>query len=165
MHFRENKYSTSKERKAAIELYKWSMEERICSKMSKSTKCWKWYAKHQYKQEDKIMTNKKYIIYIASPYTIGDNFVNVQRQIEAANELLDNGFIPFSPLLQSVYLNAQKERDYHLWLDNDYAFIERFDGVLRLEGESKGGDGEVLKAHSIKIPVFKTIEEVKNYFI
>jgi hypothetical protein len=161
MHFRENKYSTYKERKAAIEILNWNVD--ICDVL-KRTRCWKCYSKHQYKCEvNKI--NKKHIIYIASPYTIGDNFVNVQRQIDAANELLDNGFVPFSPLLQSVYLNAQKERDYHLWLDNDYAFIERFDGVLRLEGESKGGDGEVSKAHSIKVPVFKTVSEVKNYFI
>jgi|WetSurMetagenome_2_1015567.scaffolds.fasta_scaffold01488_32 hypothetical protein len=163
MHFREKHYNTAKERRMCIEMYNWDIDECEAGSL-KDKRCWKYYRKNQYKKRDKIMPNKKYIIYIASPYTIGDNFVNVQRQIETANELLDNGFIPFSPLLQSVYLNAQKERDYHLWLDNDYAFIERFDGLLRLEGESKGADGEVSKAHNIKIPVFKTIEEIKNYF-
>jgi hypothetical protein len=107
----------------------------------------------------------KYVIYIASPYTKGDNFINVQRQIDAANKLLDAGFVPFSPLLQTVYLNAQKERDYHLWIKNDYLFIEKCDGLLRLDGESLGADGEVNKAELLDIPVFYSIGKVIKYFM
>ena len=33
-------------------------------------------------------------VYIASPYTLGDVAVNVKNQIDAANELLELGYLP-----------------------------------------------------------------------
>ena len=37
-------------------------------------------------------------VYIASPYTKGDTAVNVKRQLDAVDELMDAGFAPFAPL-------------------------------------------------------------------
>ena len=37
-------------------------------------------------------------VYIASLYTKGDVAVNVKRQIDAAHEVMNNGFAPFVPL-------------------------------------------------------------------
>ena len=97
--------------------------------------------------------NKKFI-YIASPYTIGDNFVNTQRQIKCANDLYDIGCIPISPLLNSVWCNMQKERDYDFWMKVDYSLIDKCDALVRLYGESKGADLEVQHAQEKGIPIF-----------
>ena len=107
------------------------------------------------------MNEKKKHIYIASSYTIGDQFLNVQKQISCANKLIDKGYIPFSPLLMSVYLHAQIERDWQTWMDIDYSWIERCDGLLRLKGKSKGADAEVEHAKKLGIPVFYNLEDIR----
>lgn len=107
------------------------------------------------------MSEKKKHIYVASPYTKGDQFQNVQRQIACCNELIDKGFIPFSPLLMSVYLHAQVDRSWETWMDIDYAWVEKCDGLLRLEGESTGADREIEHAKSLGIPVFYNIEDIR----
>jgi len=107
------------------------------------------------------MNKKKKHIYIASSYSKGDGFVNTQRQIDCANKLIDMGYIPFSPLLMSVYLHAQIERDWQTWMDIDYSWVERCDGLIRLEGESKGADAEVEYAKKLGIPVFHSLEEIR----
>lgn len=107
------------------------------------------------------MNKKKKHIYIASPYTKGDQFCNVQKQIDCANKLIDMGYIPFSPLLMSVYLHAQIEREWEIWMEIDYAWVERCDGLIRLEGESKGADAEVEYAKKIGIPVFYDIDAIR----
>lgn len=98
---------------------------------------------------------KKKLIYIASPYTIGDQFRNVQRQIEAANGILDAGHIPISPLLNAVYYNAQFERSWEFWMQIDFELLDRCDMLLRLDGPSKGADLEVAHAKERSIPVFE----------
>jgi len=107
------------------------------------------------------MNKKKKHIYVASPYTKGDQFQNTQRQIACCNALIDRGFIPFSPLLMSVYLHAQVDRSWETWMDIDYAWVEKCDGLLRLEGESTGADREIEHAKSLGIPVFYNIEDIR----
>ena len=99
-------------------------------------------------------------VYIASPYTIGDNFVNLQRQIDAGNALLDRSYIPISPLCNSVFYNMQKERTWEVWMEIDYKLIEDCDALLRLPGKSTGADLEVQHAQRLHIPVFESVEEL-----
>jgi hypothetical protein len=101
------------------------------------------------------------MVYIASPYTKGDNFVNVQRQITTAIELLQHdGIIPFSPLLNSVFVNMQHEFAYDKWLEADFVYLSRCDVLLRLSGESSGADKEVAKARELGKPVFYSIKDL-----
>jgi len=93
-------------------------------------------------------------VYIASPYTSIDNFIAVQKQIEAANFLIDNGFVAISPLLNSVLLNMQKERDWTTWIAIDLELLSKCDALIRLPGESKGADIEVDYARLNGIPVY-----------
>jgi hypothetical protein len=93
-------------------------------------------------------------VYIASPYTIGDNFVNVQRQIEAANKLLDAGLVPYAPLVMSAFLHMQKERKPDEWMEYDYHWLDRCEVLLRLDGKSDGGDKEVARALNNHIIVY-----------
>lgn len=100
-------------------------------------------------------------IYIASPYTIGDVAVNVKRQLDVADELMDMGFAPFAPLY-SHFQHMAHPRPYTDWIKVDLEWVAACDCVLRLDGESKGADGEVEYAKRIGIPVFYSMEELKK---
>ncbi len=99
------------------------------------------------------------VIYIASPYTLGDVAENVAIQIEAAHKILDMGHCPVAPLL-SHYLHIHRQRPYQHWVEMDLALIPKMDIVLRLPGESKGADGEVALAQKLNIPVAFGWEEL-----
>lgn len=92
------------------------------------------------------------LIYIASPYTIGDVAANVHVQMEAAHRIMDMGHAPITPLLFH-FLHIHRQRPAEDWLAIDHAIIRRVDVLLRLPGESKGADGEVALAQKNKIPV------------
>ena len=100
-------------------------------------------------------------IYIASPYTVGDIAVNVKRQIDCANELMDLGFAPFVPLY-SHFQHMVHPRPYQDWTKLDLVWVESCDALLRLDGESSGADGEVEYAKKLGIPVFYSIEELET---
>ena len=106
---------------------------------------------------------KKYKVYIASPYTIGDKEENVKRQIVCASLLIHTGFVPYAPLL-SAYIDKFIPIPYDYWLELDFEWIKVCDAVLRLDGESKGADLEVHFATKNKVPVFYHIIELQHYF-
>lgn len=87
----------------------------------------------------------KKIIYIASPYTLGDVAENVAVQKDAAHRILDLGHCPIAPLL-SHYLHIYRQRPYQDWLEMDLVIIPRIDILLRLPGTSSGADKEVAVA-------------------
>ena len=105
---------------------------------------------------------KLLFIYIASPYNIGDKLTNVKKSLEAANILMDKGFVPYAPLLNhfqdEMFPRPEKE-----WLEFDLRWLHKCDALLRLPGESKGADEEVLIAKKIRIPVFYSIEELLKW--
>ena len=102
-------------------------------------------------------------IYIASPYTKGDVALNVKRQLDYADTLLDMGFVPCVPLY-SHFQHMVHPRPYEDWIKLDLEWIAVCDGLLRLEGESAGADREVIHAKSLDIPVFHSLEEMDKYF-
>ena len=102
----------------------------------------------------------KKLVYIASKYSFGDNFVNTQKQIEVANMLLDEGFIPISPLMNSVWYNMQKERSWDFWMGHDFHLLDQCECLLRLPGDSKGADMEVAYALEYGKKVYYDIESL-----
>ena len=102
-------------------------------------------------------------IFIASPYTLGDTGENVHNAITVANNLIDFGFAPFSPLL-SHFLHIYYPRPYEDWVAQDNCWLILCDAVLRLPGESKGADAEVDLALQHYMPVFWNINELVKYF-
>lgn len=104
------------------------------------------------------------MIYIASPYTIGDVTQNVKQQIDVANELMDIGICPVLPLL-SHFQHMVHPRSYENWIEIGKEKLRRCDGVLRLPGKSKGADMEIALANELGIPVFYyDIQQIKVYF-
>ena len=98
-------------------------------------------------------------VYIASPYTKGDVALNVRRQIEVADKLLNMGYIPFVPTLSHFWHMVCLE-PYEVWLDYDLKWLPVCHVVLRLDGESSGADREVEYAMNKNIPVVWSVEEL-----
>ena len=109
--------------------------------------------------------SKRKVVYIASPYTLGDVAMNVKLQIDTANELMNYGFVPFAPLY-SHFQHMVHPRRYRDWIDVDLAWVQKCDILLRIGGESKGADGEVLAADMLNIPIVSSVEElVDKYYL
>ena len=102
----------------------------------------------------------KKIIYISSPYTIGNQADNVRRQVMVANELLTLGFVPFCPCLSHLW-HLITPKPQQEWLDIDLALLSRMDALLRLPGESEGADNEVAFALQSGLPVYYSLEEIE----
>ena len=98
-------------------------------------------------------------VYVASPYTLGDVAVNVKKQIDAVDELMNKGFAPFAPLY-SHFQHMVHPRPYQDWIKIDLEWVRVCDCVLRLEGESSGADGEVKLAKELNIPVYYSFDEL-----
>lgn len=99
------------------------------------------------------------MVYIASPYTKGDVAVNVRQSFEAANRLVEMGFLPYPPLY-SHFWHMISPHPYEYWLHLDFEWILRCDYLLRLPGKSAGADKEEWFALQHKIPVFYSLEEL-----
>lgn len=99
------------------------------------------------------------LIYIASPYTLGDTVLNVRRQIEAADKLLEMGHIPFIPCLSYLW-HLISPKSYEEWLRIGLFWLDACDALLRLSGESKGADEEVAHAILLGIPVYYNIQHI-----
>jgi len=101
------------------------------------------------------------VVYISSPYSIGDQAVNVRNQMTTVNLLMDLGYATIAPLY-THFQHMFSPRVYEDWLRLDLELVERSDVVLRLPGKSSGADREVAHALSLGIPVVCSIEELKN---
>lgn len=99
------------------------------------------------------------VVYIASPYTLGNKEENVNRQIDVAEQLSKKSFCPFWPL-HSHFWHKQYPHNYQFWMDMDYVWIERCDVLLRLPGTSYGADEEVALAQRLGKPVYYSIESL-----
>jgi nucleoside 2-deoxyribosyltransferase len=107
-------------------------------------------------------------VYVASPYTFGDKLVNVQRQIDAGDELIALGFCAVVPLLSHYQEEQGKGFAWEDWMRQSIEKLRRCDVLLRLEGYSEGADLEEEFAYATSIPVVYEIEnlialEVKSY--
>ena len=102
-------------------------------------------------------------VYIASPYTIGDIAVNVKRQMDVADELINLGFAPFIPLL-SHFQHLYHSQPYEIWLQLDSEWLTVCDCILRLDGASRGADQEVELAKKLNMPRFYSIRKLCEYY-
>ena len=117
----------------------------------------------------------KIIVYIASPYRIGDREQNVINSVYVFHRLLDMGYFPHPPLLNH-FANEIKERPETEWIvydlqmisfliqaarygDDDSRFV-----LLRLPGESHGADLEAQYVLSQRETVVCSIDELQKKF-
>lgn len=98
-------------------------------------------------------------VYIASPYSIGNKEENVIKAMIACNELINQGFAPYSPLLWH-FQNLHFPQPEKKWLEIDIEYLKTCHKVLRLSGESKGADLECEIAKAEGIPVYYDIKSL-----
>ncbi len=100
-------------------------------------------------------------VYVAGPYSTGDTLVNVRRAIDAAEELLGYGFMPYIPHLNHLW-HELYPHDWEEWLALDKEWLLLCDAVVRLPGDSRGADTECEWAKEAGIPVFGTISDLMD---
>jgi len=102
---------------------------------------------------------EKEIVYISAPYTKGDVAQNVKRVLDAADKLLEMGYIPFVPHLTHFW-HIVSPKPWEVWLEIDSRFLPFCHKLLRLDGDSEGADREVIQARDLGIPIYYSLEEV-----
>lgn len=111
-------------------------------------------------------------VYIASPYTKGDQAQNVAFQMRIWNTLLDAGVTPIAPLW-SHFQHLHLPRPYEDWTAYDNEIIQRCDACLRLSAEdtrtgylerrSSGADAEVELFERLGKPVFFFVDDLLRW--
>jgi hypothetical protein len=106
-----------------------------------------------------INRNRPLFVYIASPYTKGDQQQNVDNAIDASERISAMGHIPYNPLL-THYWELRHHHPYRFWMDIDLAWLAKCDCILRLPGESHGADEEVEYAEKHAIVVLHDVTQL-----
>jgi hypothetical protein len=88
------------------------------------------------------------LVYVAGPYSKGDQLLNIRQAILAANEVLEKGYYVFIPHLTHFW-HMITPKEYDKWLEIDTAILERCDIIYRIPGESVGADLEVALAKNL----------------
>lgn len=96
---------------------------------------------------------KKPTIYVAGPISVGDQFHNVARAFDTAQQLLEQGWAPFVPHTTCFWHMIHRDNHYEDWLAFDFEWIKRCDALFRMPGESTGADREVLWARELGKPI------------
>ena len=80
-------------------------------------------------------------IYVAGPYSSGDPVLNTRKAIEAGEQLIALGFVPFIPHL-TILWHLVSPPEYDSWIQYDNEWLNKCDALLRLPGYSKGAARE-----------------------
>jgi hypothetical protein len=118
-------------------------------------------------------SDRKPIVYIASPYTGGDVAMNTHCQCKVFDRLLGDGnVIPIAPLW-SHFQHTLFPRPYEDWIAYDQALLHLYDACLRLSAEiatvgykqsdSTGADAEVATFERLGRPVFFEVEALYRW--
>lgn len=102
------------------------------------------------------MATRRTRVYVSGPISNGDQAVNVRNGVLAAAELLDAKFAPYCPHLTHFWQSIHPQK-YEDWIALDFEWIPCCDAMLRLPGESPGGDREVALAMKLGIPVYYSL--------
>jgi len=100
-------------------------------------------------------------IYLAAPYTLGDVAWNIHRVFKVADQLVEKGHIPIIPHLTHFW-HLVSPKPVRFWYEYDLHLLKMCDGLLRLDGNSKGADNEVLVASGMGMPIYYSLEEVED---
>jgi hypothetical protein len=104
---------------------------------------------------------EKLKIYIASPYTEGDQAQNVYKAILAAEELMKHDFIPFVPHLYHFW-HIIFSHEKIFWMELDYEWLKSCQAMLVL-GDSVGVLAEIAIAAAHKISIFYFLDHLLEW--
>jgi len=99
-------------------------------------------------------------IYVAGPYTKGDQTVNVRNAIFAGNYCRLLGHIPFIPHLSMFWQILTPHDDVNFWYEYDMEWLKVCDAVLLIEGDSVGAEAEVAWAEANGLKVYRNVFDI-----
>lgn len=96
----------------------------------------------------------KPLLYIAGPYSSGDQIVNSRNAIDWGQEFWETGLVtPIIPHLNIAWhLAFLHPLEY--WYTYDLALLAHCHALFRIKGVSLGADAEVAEAQKLGLPVF-----------
>lgn len=100
-----------------------------------------------------------YRVYIAGPYTDGAWEYNIRAVVTAADRVIEAGHTPFIPHTMTTLWALVSPRPKDEWLEFDIEWLDACDCLIRIDGESPGGDREVKHAEENDIPVFYGVDD------
>lgn len=103
------------------------------------------------------MTSKLKYVYLAGPMSKGFLPDHIRSAIAAGDRVIDAGGVPYLPQM-SIMWEIASPKAYEHWMEQDFAWVERVDCLIRLPGESPGADREVAHAKQHGKPVFLGVE-------
>lgn len=101
--------------------------------------------------------------YISGPLTSsGKPEENLAAAVEAHKELTRLGYSSLCPHL-TWHIDPHGETPHEVWMEIDTPWVLASDCLLRLPGESRGADHEVQVAKEAGIPVFDTLDDLREW--
>jgi hypothetical protein len=98
-------------------------------------------------------------VYIAGPYTEGDQVLNLRRVLQLGEDLVEAGFTPFLPHL-SHFWHLVHPHKKEFWMRWDIEWLKRCEVLFRLPGRSEGAQIEMEIAEKLEIPIVYSIEQL-----
>lgn len=97
-------------------------------------------------------------VYIAGPYTDGAWEYNIRDVVKTADEVFEAGHTPFIPHTMTTLWALVSPKPKDEWLRFDLKWLDQCDCLVRIDGESEGGDVEVEYAKEIDIPIYYGVD-------
>ena len=113
-------------------------------------------------------TNEKPLVYMASPYSDSDRFLNTMAAVAMYRQLLKEDVVnPVCPLLSGL-IPAADDIPWDRWMEVDLAIMRKCDAVFSFNVRvneyylaiSRGRAREVIEAKNLGIPVFTEKKEL-----
>ncbi len=95
-------------------------------------------------------------IYISGPISKGDRNHHLYQSLVVEQSLFEAGFATYNPIVSMQRPFNIPSPDMHkAYLENDFSWVYASHAVVRMPGESVGGDMETDFARENKIPVYR----------
>lgn len=103
------------------------------------------------------------LVYIAGPYSQDDQVLNTRAAVLYAEALEKDANVGVVIPHLSMLWHTISPADYFVWLQRDLIALSRCDALVRIPGDSRGADNEILFAQSRGIPTFAYFPEMLHH--
>lgn len=107
------------------------------------------------------------LVYVAGPFSGVDSWAvaeNVRNAERVGLEVARAGFFPVIPHANTHLFDRVSGVPDELWIEGTLELMRRCDAVVLVPGweRSKGTAGEIAEALLLKIPIYRSVDELKT---
>ena len=107
------------------------------------------------------------IIYVAGHYrarTIFGKILNIIKAYIVSIRITRRGYIVFCPHMNTALFDIFCHHEDKFWLEAGLEFLSKFDALYLMEDwyNSSGSVGELIKAESLEMPIYYSLDEIKD---